>query len=178
LKKYGNIQIKNIYVCRKPLGAKNKLLLNIVSLGGFKKASEDYGYYDDVFHLYLVFELENNKLLLIERNQRVFIKDTTVDKIKIKDVITININKKLTLNEMFKNAITDDKKLFHYDPIKHNCQNFVTIFLKSSNLLNENINKFVNQDVKNLLTGYSRTISKKVIDFASLAHNIYQGGEL
>ena len=42
----------------------------------------------------------------------------------------------------------------------------------------ENINKFVNQDVKNLLTGYARTISKKVIDLASLGHNIYQGGEL
>lgn len=178
LQKYGNEQIKNIYVCREPLEAKNKLLLNIITLGGFNKASQNYGYYDDVFHLYLVFELENNKLLLVERNQRVIIKETTDAKIKIKDVIKININKKLTLNEMFKKAIIDDKKLFHYDPISHNCQNFVSILLNSSGLLNENINKFVNQDVKNLLTGYSKSIASKVIDFASLAQNIYQGGEL
>lgn len=178
LQQYGNEQIKNIYVCRKPLNTRHKILLNIITLGGFKKASQDYGYYDDVFHLYMVFRLQSGKLLLIERNQRVFIKDATEEKIKIKDVITININKKLTLNEMFDNAMEEDKKLFHYDPITHNCQNFTTVFLKSSNLLNSNINKFVNQDVEQLLTGYSRKVASKVIDFASLAHNVYQGGIL
>jgi len=177
LQEYGNEQIETIYICRQPLEKQNKLLLNIITLGGFKKASQEYGY-DDIYHLYMVFKLQSGKLLLIERNQRVIIKETTETKIKIKDIITININKELTLNEMFNKAMEEDKKLFYYDPISHNCQNFTTIFLKASNLLNQNINNFVNQDVEKLLTGNSRKVASKVIDFASLAHNIYQGGIL
>ena len=132
LQKYGNDEIKTIYICRSPLGLFNKMLLQFITLGGYKAAAADYGYYDNVFHLYVVVKLISGKLLLIERNHRVFIKDTTEKKIKIKDVITLNITKKLTLNEMFNNAMKADDNLFYYNPITHNCQNFVSIFLNSS----------------------------------------------
>ena len=173
LKKYGKYNIRGIYICRVPLQGVTRHLLNFITLGKFSQEAKKF---DEVYHLYAVLHLDNGELLLTERNQRVILTPTTRKSVEIEDFVYLPIDKSLSVNDLFSSAMRDDALLYHYDPTKHNCQNYVSTLLRSSGLLNENLSNFINQDVKNLVTGVAYKLSTKTIDIASLLENIVKGG--
>lgn len=173
LKKYGKYNIRGVYICRVPLQGLTRHLLNFITLGKFSQEAKKF---DEVYHLYAVLHLDNGELLLTERNQRVILLPITRKAVEIEDFIYLPIDKSLSVNDLFSSAMRDDALLYHYDPTKHNCQNYVSTLLRSSGLLNENLSNFINQDVKNLVTGVAYKLSTKTIDIASLLENIVKGG--
>ena len=174
LEKYGKSTVKEIIVCREPIKGIYKVLLEGITLGQFSREAKNYNY-DDVFHLFAVLVLDNGKYLLTERNQRVVLTETTRSKANVKDFRVINAN--VNLNKLFEDAEKlDGKSLWRYDPIEHNCQNFITTLLRGSNLFTHDLDVFVNQETSKLLPKTSKIIARGTIDLASLAENVFRGG--
>ena len=172
LSKYGNNTVNEIIIAKIPIKGIMNILLNSITLGTFEKEAKKYNY-DDVFHLFAILKLDNGKKLITERNQRVVLKE--ISGISAKDVTIIKTN--ITLNKLFDNAIKmDGKNIWRYDPISNNCQKYITTLLKASNLFNEDLNKFINQNVLNLLPSTSKKIASTTTDVASIFENIFRGG--
>ena len=178
LKKYGNNTVVEFNVCRSPIDSITRVLLNTITLGNFSKEQKKYNY-DEVYHLFAILKLDNGIYLKTERNQRVVLKTTTVNDLnKAKDKINIKTN--IKLNDLFENAIkVDGPDIWRYGAMNNNCQKFITSLLKHSNYFNSSLDKFVNQDVSNLLkSSVSNQIAVKTTDIASLFENVVKGGSL
>ena len=173
-----NVDISKIYVCRKPIISFIKSLLNIFSFGMLDRAMEKLGY-DKLFHLYMVFVLDNGRMYRIEKNQRVnAYKIDSLDK----DATCILLPKLTfpkTLRQFF--DIVDAHKihnLYHYNGFADNCQKFVKDCLQSNGLYTKQLNDFVLQDVKDLAPGFVKAISENITDIAGLGDYIWHGGKL
>jgi len=177
LDKFGNEEIDSFTVCRIPLDTKTKFLTAVLTQGEFEKRSKALPY-DDIYHLFMIINLKNGKRVLTERNQRVLLEDaspSTLQKIPA-GALNIKVNKKLTLNELINNATGLNSKIYRYDAISANCQDYLSTLFKGSNLMTPIINKYVNQDVSSLLNTTQKTISTATTDIASLVGNIFSGG--
>ena len=175
LTKYGNETITEIIVARSKVLSVIQFLLNALTLGTFNKEKNRLKY-DDIFHLYCIIVLSNGTRLITERNQRVKLTEYKHHE-PIDEKFTIRVGGGLTLSKLFENAIAQQgDKLWYYDAVHSNCQNYITIILKSSGLYNEKFESFINQNVDSLLTETAKKISNVTTDIASLAENIYRGG--
>lgn len=161
-KKYGDIKIKSITVCKKPIEKTFDSIINLVSLGQFQK-NKDKLNYDDMFHLYLLLELENGKLVRLEKNQVMNIgftkkpsKSTACENVDIEGR-DISIN---SLLDIAQKNIGDN--FYLYDGEDNNCQIFVNNVLKYSDILTPRLNKFIMQDTKKII-GQLPSLSKKII---------------
>lgn len=175
LTKYGNEHITEIIIARSKVLSVIQFLLNALTLGTFNKEKQRLKY-DDIFHLYCIIVLSNGTRLITERNQRVELKEYKHHE-PIDEKFSIRVGGGLTLSKLFENAISQQgDKLWYYDAVHSNCQNYITIILKSSGLYNEKYGSFINQNVDSLLTETAKKISTATTDIASLAENIYRGG--
>ena len=175
LTKYGNETITEIIVARSKVLSVIQFLLNALTLGTFNKEKQRLKY-DDIFHLYCIIVLSNGTRLITERNQRVKLTEYKHHE-PIDEKFSIRVGGGLTLSKLFENAIAQQgDKLWYYDAVHSNCQNYITIILKSSGLYNEKFESFINQNVDSLLTETAKKISNVTTDIASLAENIYRGG--
>lgn len=68
LQKYGNRYITQIHVYREPLNKIIQSLGNLTTLGKLKQQQVKLGY-DNLYHLYMVLDLEGGKSLLLEKTQ-------------------------------------------------------------------------------------------------------------
>ena len=174
-----NVDIDTIYVCRKPIVSFIKNLLNIFSFGQVERVMEKL-HYDKLFHLYLVFKLDNGKYYKVEKNQRV--NSFQIEKLD-KEATCIQLPKlkfPKTLRQFF--DIVDAHKipnLYHYDGIRgDNCQKFVKDCLQSNGLYNKQLNEFVLQDTKDLVPSFIANLSEGITDIAGIFDRIYRGGKL
>ena len=177
LDKFGNEEIDSFTICRIPLDAKTKFLTAVLTQGEFEKRSKALPY-DDIYHLFCIINLKNGKKVLTERNQRVLLEDaspSTLQKVPA-NAMSIKVNKKLTLNELINNATGLNSKIYRYDAISANCQDYLSTLFKGSNLMTPSIDKYINQDVSSLLNTTQKTISTATTDIASLFGNIFSGG--
>ena len=164
LNKYGDIKIKEIKACRTPVTKVLQKIINLISLGKFKQGI-DKTPYDDVYHLYLQITLDNNKVLVVEKNDNINISDKITHKPNT-EIIDVPMNgKSLTVNEMLAtclNTIGQDD-FFLYDGLRgRNCQNFVVNCLKSSGLGNQSNYDWILQDL---------TEVNKALDESNLGHS-------
>jgi hypothetical protein len=174
LKKYGDFTVREIIVGRTKVLKVVQTLLNAITLGNFNREKQKYGY-DDIFHLYAVLVLDNGVKLITERNQRIVLTEDTNNRDNVPDKISISTN--IKLNQLFQNAINaDGDKIWRYDSLSNNCQNFITSLLRNSGYLTAEANTFINQKVDNLLDPTTQNIAQKTTDFASLFENIIKGG--
>jgi hypothetical protein len=178
LEKNGNEEIDSFTICRIPLDTKTKFLTAVLTQGEFEKRSKALPY-DDIYHLFCIINLKNGKRVLTERNQRVLLEDakpSTLQKVPT-DAMSINVNKKLTLNELINNATGVNSKIYRYDAISANCQDYLSTLFKGSGLMTPAIDKYINQDVSSLLNTTQKTISTATTDIASLFGNLISGGK-
>lgn len=178
LSRYGEHEIVRLQVCRKPIFSQIDKLANLLSFGKFGRNKSKLSY-DKLFHLYLVFQLDNNEIYKIEKNQVVQVSTaefnsegsecldipipvrdlqiTTEKDLDIgdEDYQLINNGTQLTLNKMLGRAeqLVGKHNLYVYDPVNNNCQAFCMAMLSGSELANSEVETFVLQNVKEVLSG-------------------------
>jgi hypothetical protein len=150
---YGLNTITSIKVGRKPLSSVLNAVLNVVSLGIYKKWIQS-SEYDSLFHLFALISLNNGKTILIEKR-------ASIDMVVIKKNYTPPAYTEFAQvviehpDIQFKTLLDNTEKLqgknyFIYNAETNNCQKFISDMLKSNGLLTPELNTFINQDVTSL----------------------------
>ncbi|MBS1736170.1 MAG: hypothetical protein JSS98_06120 [Bacteroidetes bacterium] len=170
LEKYGNFTITKIIVCRAPIKSYIEKALNILSFGKFQNIKQTLPY-DKMFHLYMLVTLSNSQILRIEKNEVVKISDTfKID--SDTEYSDVNLNKdRPTLNDFFHNTIKQygEQSFFVYNAFSNNCQKFILDNLTANNIIDEQLTKFIYQDLTKLveeLPEFTKNISKDITDTA------------
>jgi len=140
--------ITKIYIFRKPINNILKQSLNILSFGKFIKNLNNSPY-DDIFHLYMVVNLDDNSNILIEKNERINIKYLNnieylnlIHNKYVQKLDILNIENKIKFIDLLNNTfITMGNHYFHYTSNEWNCQNFIF------NILMSNYPKILKNDI-------------------------------
>jgi hypothetical protein len=187
LKKHGDKRIIAMKACRTPITISTDLL-NIVSLGQFKKNLESKPF-DDLFHLDLRIELEATPRMVTpdtskmgkEFNKKVSERRMTM-LLEKKHVIKASMNptekpntqfsyipihsNELTINKLLEGAKRIlGNKFFTYDAYNNNCQDFIMAILNGSRIGTEENRKFIKQDTKDLFD--ELPVTKKIARLAT-----------
>ena len=146
--KYGNNRINKLVIERVPLKETTMNLLNLAS-GNTTLQRLKQSTYDKLFHLRLLFKLENNKILFVEKNQTLNI-DYYENLVNQKGIEQLEINE--ITNETLFNFINNGQlilkdKYFSYNAKTNNCQDFISALLISNNIVNQEYQNFIKQDV-------------------------------
>jgi hypothetical protein len=178
LEKYGNETIKSLEVCREPVASGVATALNLVSLGTFNKAKNELGY-DNFFHLFLVAEMSSGTKIRIERNEVVNM-TTNIGENDKRERMPVNLlGKTITLNEFMENTKQKMGDTFlKYDARTMNCQHFVQGCLEGNGLYNNDLKKFVLQDMEGLFSrmpGFAEKIGKFTTNLGS-KFNVLRNG--
>ena len=180
LDQYGNRQIENITIYRKPIQSYINQVLNTLSLGQLNKNLQEASY-DKLFHLYMIVKLSYYEYILIEKNERINIHKVNKIDNMIENIEINNINN-LTINQMLNNTINiiGNDNFYTYKSHSWNCQNFILNVLKSNNLLNNDLQEFILQDTEKIFykMGYLKPISDMVTDTAATLNIIKEGGNI
>ena len=175
LKLHGNKSIRRIIVSRIPVSAKIQFIANLVSNGGWTANMKKLNY-DDVYHLFMIVELDDGLLFKIEKNSRV---DITVGKRTLGDTM-INIdNIKNTLNDMFEfsERLYGLERIYRYDPFKTNCQVLLVDLLSSIDKITPPLKTYIMQNATSLIENdIFKYIAKGVTDLAASSRYMIEGG--
>ena len=160
----GDKRIVKMWVCRQPIVYMLRLLMNVLSLGMLEQQLKRFNY-DNLFHLYLVIQLDGNlPLYRLEKNHviNLNIYKAPNNGVECKDVQIFG-NK--TLNEFLLKGIETNPNFFKYDSINSNCQLFVYDLLKSNNYNTDF--EFIKQNVKTLIPSYLQRFNLGITNIAS-----------
>jgi hypothetical protein len=159
-----NEKITSMKVVRSPVSSVVQNILNTIS-GGQIEQNRMNLHYDNIYHLGLQVTLANGHSFVLERNQSVQVNPVRAFEAER----TVNIGKDIMLGELLENGAKDDKNFWRYNPVTSNCQQFVTALLKGSNLMNSELDSFINQNAVKLLENspLTKKIAESVSDFAS-----------
>jgi hypothetical protein len=168
LNQCGNDIVTNIRVCKELVSKNTESLLQIISGGKWEEAKKKYGY-DNFFHTYMLFNV-NGKQLMLEKNQVI---NLSYYPKACNDGMEVSPGGTFTLNEMLAKARSamGDEKFFTYDPLYNNCQSFIMGILKANGLSTPTIEKFVYQNIKDIvadLPDYVKPLAKGFTDLAGL----------
>jgi len=170
LEEHGNKQIREIVICRSPLAD-----ILQTAIKALEKLTYNELPYDKYYHLYALIRLEDQTLLYLEKLESgpSITKYEPRDNAEIKRERVDLKSKKFTLSEMLNNArkLVGDEKIFHYELSGANCQEFLLDCLKSMNLLNVKLLRFIKQDMQSLLNklpGFIPAISTTATDIMNV----------
>jgi hypothetical protein len=151
--KYADKTIKSAIVGRFPVQSYVTKILNVLSLGAYKEQLKKMNY-DDVFHLFSIFTLDDGTNMLVEKNQVIRIMPVPPSFLnKATNTINVPINKKITFGELIKNTVEKiGESLYLYDHVNNNCQIFLMNILTANGLITPEIRNFIMQDVEKLLS--------------------------
>lgn len=159
LNSWGNSQISNITINRRPVPTWIEKAFKLITAGDIDRVKRDYGY-DRLYHLTLIADT-NRGTFVLEKNgdDNVVVKKGNVP---AGEQIQFPVNKPLTLNDFVMNTekYMGDSFL-KYDSNTNNCQKFVTSLLKANGLGNQEVFKFINQDIDAL---YKQSTRGKVVE--------------
>jgi hypothetical protein len=143
---HGNKGLRRIIVSRKPVSAKIQYIANLVTSGGWGQNMKKLNY-DDVYHLFMLVELDDGTLFKLEKNSRV---DITLHDNKLGDTM-INIdNIDNTLNDMFNNAEREYglERIYRYNAFKTNFQMLLVDLISAINKNDTSITRVYNANRK------------------------------
>ncbi len=176
LQTYGDNAIQTITLKRAPVEAAVQGLLNIVSLGAFKKATSEY---DKLFHLAMIIDVKiddagHTKKLILEKNERVNLDDKIPNEKDAEFLPVDLLGKSMTLHQFVETTIDRIGKgaFFEYDSARKNCQRFVVDCLRSNGLLNPTLETWVVQDAEAIFRGmpkYMRPLARFLTDAGAVA---------
>lgn len=175
LKKHGNDKITNIKIVRTPLNSFTNGLMNVITLGAYKKAVSSSPY-DTMFHLSMII---NNKYTL-DKQEVIKIVDKVV-KDKSSAIMEVPItNKDLSINELLDKTrlLMGDVNYTDYNINTNNCQSFILSILKANDLLNDKLKNFIYQDADLVLKNVpsiSTKIATLLTDAGAIGNVIIEG---
>ena len=132
--------------------------------------------YEDVYHLFLIVELDDGLLFKIEKNSRV---DITLNNNKLGDTIQNITDIDNTLNDMFDNAekLYGNERIYRYDPFKTNCQVLLIDLLTAINAITPQLNTYIMQQASMLIENdVLKYIAKLGTDAIARARYTIEGG--
>jgi small nuclear ribonucleoprotein (snRNP)-like protein len=119
--------------------------MNIVSLGGFKKAMSSLPF-DKLFHLYMIISTSKGTFLL-EKNERINATKSIPKNVDGTEQIGVLVPTDLSVNVLLENT---EKRMgsnfLPYSPSQNNCQDFILNILESNNLITDELRNFVKQN--------------------------------
>ena len=169
LAKYGDVEIQNVWVCKKPIYSILENLANWLSQGKLRENMDRLGY-EQLMHLYMIVQLRGKSAdfpgptVKIEKNHVVEIKNS--GDLGQKHMSTDHPS---TVNQMIKTAeASHGESVWKYHLVDANCQKFIMWCLGSKA---STIREFVMQDVENSLKdmGLFKKIATVVTDVAGAA---------
>ncbi len=171
--KIGNVPIKGMQAARIPLMDMWSSVLNVLSVGEFKKRLSTMPY-DKLFHLMLILDYGDKKYSL-EKNEVINMNLNPVLK-EGSEYMTVQIPNDLTLNKLLENGSNymGDKWL-RYSAYNNNCQDFIMAVLRASDLGNDTVYNFVKQETKGLFDPTLRKISNTITDLGAKVNEITTG---
>lgn len=152
LKDKGSTKIVKIIVCRIPISKSLDNLLEILSLKTWKEAKR-ISNYDNMFHLFALFVLNDTTTLLVEKNANIIVRIFSESQYDLKDPkiekMDLDIYKRnLTLNQMFKKHRDTLPGFFTYSAFEFNCQRFLSDLLRINRVITPDLSKFITQDIE------------------------------
>lgn len=178
---HSNHVITGVSVMRQPIAGFLDSALNAVSLGQVRKRMATLGI-DKLRHLYVVLELldpatQNRTSWMLEKNQ-VIVAEKSKPGMRHPGAEVLELGapaNALTVGELFKSLLVADPNINIYDSIKANCQVFVAQILKLLGLWNDEISKFVKQNVSQLLSPFLQRVNKMITDTAARLNVLAEG---
>ena len=183
LDKYGNQKIRSIYIGRRPINSLVEKAFNIISLGKWSKLRDQY-YYDKLFHLFLIIQMDDDTVISFEKNSIVTMTEDDV-RCSTKDTECVKLDyptDSITLDDLVRKPLEriGKEKYFIYDPFKQNCQIFIRAVLETFGLYNKKVDDFVYQDITDIvkeLPWYVKYVAKGVTDLDATTSKVSGAGK-
>lgn len=185
LAKHADWLVSSLVVRRDPIQSALNTAFNLVTLGKWNEARAKYSF-DKLFHLGLVVGLTSptgqHAELLIEKNAVVNVGHTKaqLDSSEVMRVPAPRPPRTLaTFVDNAKRAM--GSKFFSYSAFSNNCQDFVRALLSSNGVLTPGADKFLKQDLEQLIKeqpGYTGAVADAVTDLGARADRLVNGGRL
>lgn len=165
--KYGDMKIASITTCRKVLAQPFKQALNFVT-----KITNREIPHDKLFHLMIVFKMEDGREIRAEKNEDLNIVYHT--QAPNTECVPVGLNGPITLNELLSNTEKYMGADFSpYNAISNNCQRFVWSIITANNLKGDK--QFVVQDVSNLIPKWAEKLAVGITTFKNQINQVVQG---
>ena len=183
LDKYGNQKIRSIYIGRRPINSLVEKAFNIISLGKWSKLRDQY-YYDKLFHLFLIIQLDDDTIISFEKNSIVTATEDDV-RCSTKDTECVKLDyptDSITLDDLVRKPLEriGKEKYFIYDPFKQNCQIFIRAVLETFGLYSKKAEEFIYQDITDIvkeLPWYVKYVAKGVTDLDATVSKVTGAGK-
>ena len=179
LENHGDIVIKSITLGRTPIEKIFSGALSIFTMGEFDKQKKLKNY-DELFHLYMKITLENNKVYALEKNLSITLSNYKNRKNEQQQIVS-NVPSGMTLNSILANTKSKmGSRMYMYDAVKNNCQDFLVNLFKGNNIGNLNDISFIKQDTETLFKTLPilKNVAKFATDVGSAFEDVFTGGDL
>jgi hypothetical protein len=178
LEKYGDMEVYQLKLCRRPIRSMIEKLANLLSLGKFEANKEKLSY-DKLMHLFMVVEMADFKTFTIEKNHVVEITPAKWEQNSDTEEMQLPISTQFKIGKQFISAEQNvgAERLWVYDARTQNCQYFIKWMLQHTSAWSARAEKFVMQDVVGVLEGmgFLGKAAKVVTDIAGTADTIING---
>lgn len=174
--KHGSELIRKVTICRTPLSKVFTMIGNLLTRGDWKTQMDKLAY-DEVYHLYMIVELDSGEYR-IEKNSRVEISKNIKlgkDNLEFFNIPEMTI---LSLFEQTENRIGAEK-MWRYSAFSTNCQHFVLSLLDTLQLTTAESEHFVMQKAADLVqSDMLKNIATKATDLHALGLHQFYGGKI
>lgn len=175
LNMYGDNKISKITILRKPIQSGVKKFINFVTKGSFESAQKQMNY-DEIYHLYVNFTLDNGKVVGIEKNARV---NTKLNGFPLTGISPSNMLEVSGKNIPLRQFIEAGEKsqganFYRYNATSYNCQQFINSMMNANGITGTSA--FTMQDASKLINSAGLSKGAKVVtDIAALAERAVLG---
>jgi len=175
LSSHGDKIITSVVVMRKPIvQAVAWILKKTMSFGD---AVERLGY-DNVFHLFANYYLNDGSIVAIQKNARIDVAMGGEKPTADTEELRINVSSGMSLNQLFDEAEQKfgGSRLYFYDARSTNCQRFIADMLTTLGAMTPEASNFILQDAAALLTKNEGKFAKAITNIAGVFDYIQKGG--
>lgn len=184
LDQYGDWTVTGLTVRRDPIQEMLNTLLNVVSLGKWNKARQDFKM-DKLYHLSLIVRITKDgqyKDLMIEKRPHIGIALESAKNSKTEIAPLASPSPPVTFQEFMNRAEqAAGAKFFSYDAFTNNCQDFILGVLQANQVpMTEKAESFVKQDIKDVINAQPKYVQKVAQGVTNFGHRVNEvfGGDM
>ena len=162
---YSAQNVTQLVIHRKPIPSIFNTLLNICTSGKWNAERNKNNLLNTLYHLTLECTLADGTKVFCQKNERIEITTCYIPSLQTEFCHVPLNGQTFTLNEMLKktNTLMGDSKYFLFSPMDNNCQVYIKNILTAMDLYTETIDKFVFQNVDDVVATFS-PLANKCID--------------